>query len=68
MTDLNVQITPEDMSQVIQSDPLTAQRVINAALTRMIQERDERIEELEAQLNKSNGSKEPSVIAETVST
>ena len=68
MTDLNVQITPEDMSQVIQSDPLTAQRVINAALTRMIQARDERIEELEAQLNKSNGSKEPSVIAETVST
>ena len=67
MTELNVQITPEDMSQVIQSDPLTAQRVVNAALTRMIQERDKRIEELEEQINKSNGSKEPSAIAETVS-
>jgi len=67
MTELNVQITPEDMSQVIQSDPLTAQRVVNAALTRMIQERDKRIEELEEQINKSNGSKESSVIAETVS-
>jgi Arc/MetJ family transcription regulator len=67
MTELNVQITPEDMSQVIQSDPLTGQRVVNAALTRMIQERDKRIEELEEQINKSNGSKEPSVIAETVS-
>jgi hypothetical protein len=67
MTELNVQITPEDMSQVIQSDPLTAQRVVNAALTRMIQERDKHIEELEEQINKSNGSKEPSAIAETVS-
>ena len=35
--------------------------------TQELRAAEKRIEELEEQLNKSNGSKEPSVIAETVS-
>ena len=49
--DMNtIQITPTDMSAVIQADPMVAEKVKNAALIRMLGWANKRIENLEAKL------------------
>jgi hypothetical protein len=61
----NIQITPTDMSAVIQADPMVAEKVKNAALIRMLGWANKRVENLEAKLAElepsTNGTSEEPV-------
>ena len=57
-TDVNVQVTQEDVNEVIRNNPLVALQLQVRALTRTCQEQADRIQDLEGQLKSRTKGKD----------
>jgi hypothetical protein len=55
-SDINIAITSDDMNRVITENPLVGLQLKIAALTRVVDEQQVRIEELKAQTKAKKGS------------
>ena len=55
-SDINIAITSDDMNQVITENPMVGLQLKIAALTRVVDEQQARIEELKSQTKAKKGS------------